>query len=654
MQSYDIALSGLKAATTSLDTIGHNIANSSTDGYHRERVNLSPVDSAVNGPAAVGSGVDISSVSRMIDTILEDEIRRQEGNSGQVDQELSTLTTIQSVLGELSSDGALSSLTDDFFNAIQDLSLHPEDNTYQLQFLNAAQALADQFNTIGNSLNNMQDNIYKEAQTTVENINEITSEISTLNQNIQDLTITGNPANSLMDQRDQLINQLSQLIGITTNQQDNGVINIQAGGIPLVAGTSNIAIAVGYATSSTIGLALGSSTSYQPTVAGGKLGGLVSSYNTIINDLQDDLDTLAQSIVSQFNQLHVQGGSATGAFSSLTGWQVDSATDSLEDLGLDITDGSFYIRITDADGNVERHEITVDAGTDTLTTIAADLTALTGITAGVSNGKLSITADSGYGFDFMPTPMVDDDSGLATSTSTPSISGIYTESSNDTFTFTVTSGGTVGNGTVTVAVTNSDSETIATLSLGSDYVAGDKIDLGNGIKVAFGAGTLVASEDFTVEGLADSDTADFLSAVGINTFFSGTSATSMSVLSRFTSDPSQLATALGSDYTDNANVSRMVDLATNTLTDLGDQSISDYYYSTVSSLGQDLAMKKVRSDNFSTTLQNLNDQQSAVSGVDINEETARVLVFEQMYQGVAHYLSSANDLLTMLSNLIGR
>ncbi len=652
MGSYNIALSGLTAATTAMRTVGNNISNASTEGYHAQRVEFVQADTATD----IGNGVEVGGITRLIDTILEEQILSQTSISSQVDKELATLTTMETLFGEFSSEGSLSDLTSDFFNALQDLSLYPEDSTYQLQFVSAADSLCNQFNAISESLDSLKEYTAKEAEIVVDQINALTEEIGNLNLNIKSLTIKDENVNTLLDQRDQLISELSELLDITVTEVEDNVVNIMAGSFQLVSQTTSVPLTFGYATASTIGVAPGGSTSYRTTISGGSLGGLLASYNSLIADVESDLDTLAQGMIDAFNGIHSQGCSSSGSFDSLTGWRVSSTSDALEDLGLSMEDGSFYIRITDSSGDVVRTEIAVDVSVDSLADIVSSInTNTTGITASIVDRKLNIQADSGYTFDFMPAPTVDDATSYTTSTSTPSLSGTFTGTSNDTLTFTVStasSPATIGNGTVTVTVTDS-SGTIASLDLGSGYVAGEEFDLGNGIIVSFGTGTLVDGEAFTVEALADTDTSGLLAAVGVNAFFSGTNAGNIAVLDRFSDDVSQLATALTTDYTDNKNALRLASLSTSDLSDLGNLSITDYYNSMVTLLGQDVEAKETRSENLDNTLENLKDQQSQVSGVDINEQSAELLVYEQMYQAVAQYLNITNETLDMLSSLIG-
>ena len=126
MANFSIGLSGLDAAQKALEIIGNNIANAATEGYHRQRVDFSPAYSSQQGSVLLGGGVNVKGITRIIDSLLEQEILRQQSALEQVSQEFGTLRTIENTLGELSTeDGGLNATIDRFFNSLQDLSAHP-------------------------------------------------------------------------------------------------------------------------------------------------------------------------------------------------------------------------------------------------------------------------------------------------------------------------------------------------------------------------------------------------------------------------------------------------------------------------------------------------------------------------------------------------
>jgi len=653
MDSFSIGMSGLSAAQKAFDIIGNNIANAATDGYHRQRVNLSPAYSSQIGDVILGGGVDVTSITRMIDNLLEEELLRQQSLSGQVSQELATLRTVENAFGELSTGSGLSAAIDEFFNALQDLSAHPTEAIWQNQAVTAAETLADRFRTLGGFLNTLESQITLEAENTIEQVNTLISQIAELNGEIEKREMVGGQTNNLRDQRDQRTAELSELVGLETQAQEHGIVNVSIAGIPAVSGTTAFELEVGLIAGGSLGVSIAGMYSYTTNVQGGRLGGLLSLRNDLISDVHSNLDSLASAIIQQINQYHVQGVGSEGSFTQLTGWSM--ADEDLVDFDPAVTDGKIYIRVINTStGIITREEITIDAdeGGDTLSTIAAAISAITGLTASVSSSKLSILADADYVFDFLPGVLSADTSSM-TSPPTISVSGIYTGATNQTYTGKVISGGTVGNTSgLQIQVRDGASQVVATVNVGSGYAAGDRIEIADGIFISVGAGTLVVDEEFTIEALASSDTSGVLAAAGINTFFSGSSATNMAVCSEIANSPSRVATALGADMTDNANALRMAAVKDQTISSLNSMTAPEFYRWLVADLGQNVSVKEIRQENTQVMIQNLVSQQSEMSGVNINDEAARMLLFEQMFQAIAKYMSTVQSSMLSLMEII--
>jgi len=658
MAGLDIGITGIDAAQKALATIGNNIANAGTEGYHRQRINFAPRKADFDGQISFGGGVEVTKISRQIDKLLEQEILSQKSSSSQISQELSTLKTVENTFSEFASDSSLSASIDSFFNALRDLSVHPNEVTWQRQLIAAADVLKFQFNSLGESLTNLRSNILQETTTAVENINTLAAEIAVANGKIQDVEILGGDANNLSDQRDHIISKLSDYIGVQTQKRENGVVDVLAAGIPIVLGTRTVELAVGNPTSTTIGLGAADSSIISDSIEGGRTGGLINLYNNLVADIQTDLNDLAQEIVQKVNDYHAQGVGSDGSFTQQTGWIV--ADEDLDELEPAVVDGTLYVRITNTSTDaVERVAVTIDAD-DTLAAAATAIDAAhTGISATTLSGdlKLQISANSGYTFDFIPAPLPEPDSSTFASASAPSVavSGRFTESSNATLTFTVSvSGGgsaDVGNDTISIAASDGSS-TIATLDVGSGYVEGTRLNLGNGIYVALDSGTLTDGDTFTVDAYADTDTSGILAATGINAFFTGNDAETMDVYSGIRNAPGTIAFALGSDLTDNANLLRMADLQQDSQSDLDDLSIPQFYQALVTSIGQDVSNKQLRQDNIEGMLLNLENRRSETSGVDVNHEATQILLYEQMFQGMARYINTIQKTLDSLMTLV--
>ncbi len=653
MWNFDIGLSGLDAARRGLDVVGNNIANAATEGYHRQRVDLVTAFSRWEGGLLIGGGVEVAGITRMIDEFLEAEILRQQSSLGQVSQESSTLSSVESAFGELTGNTGLNAAIDRFFNSLSSLGANPDQVVYRNDVLSSADAMASQFRMLGDFLTNLESQIRLQAKNIIGRTNELASQIAKLNENIQQVEMGGTEAGNLRDQRDQLISRMSELMGVQTQQREYGVVDVEAGGIPIVMGTNTLELEVGLNNDGKLGITPVGAYNYQTQIQGGKLAGLMTLHNTTLADIHSDLDTLALAIIQQVNQYHVEGVGSDGSFTELTGWAMTSQN--LSDFDPPISDGALFIRVIDTTtGEVTRHQIDIDASSDTLTTVASAISAITGLNATVSGSRLSIQADSGYEFDFLPAVLSEPTAQTFTAGSPPSVSvsGIYTGAENQTFTLTVVGSGTVGNAPLLLEVRDESLQLVDTLNIGTGYAAGDLLDFGNGIKIAVGTGDLNNGDSFEIAAFASSDTSGLLAAVGLNTFFSGVNASSMELCSDVSESPGRIATSLGADMTDNANALKLASVSELQINELDSLTAGQFYRKLVSDIGQQLSIKQMSQDSIETLLQSLTNQQSEISGVDINDEAAQMLVFERMFEAMAKYLNTVQSTITTIMELL--
>ncbi|MCX5645685.1 MAG: flagellar hook-associated protein FlgK [Phycisphaerae bacterium] len=653
MSNFSIGLSGLNAAQTALDVIGNNVANAATEGYHRQKIELSP---STYGQS--GSGVNVAGVTRMVDALLESEILRQQSSSGQVSQELSLLSTVETTLGEFTGSGGLNATIDTFFDSLASVAANPLEPVPRNDTISSAQALTSEFRRLGSSLKDMGDQIVLETQNVMDSINLLTTQIAELNGKIQSVEISQGQggANNMCDQRDQLIGELSGLVGVETQQREHGIVDVSIAGIPVVTGSVVLSLAVGLDAGGTLAVSVGGADGSHLDVAGGQLGGLLALKNDLLGGVQTELDTLVKAIVDGVNRIHVQGLGQEGSFQELAGSSV-AGTD-LADLGGQVTDGTFYIRVTNtATGEVQRHavEVKVSGATpDTLTSVAARIDSIGGLSASVSSARLCLVADQGYTFDFLPAALPEPTATSFTAASAPTVavSGIYDGDKNHVFTFTAVGSGSVGNGSLRLDVRDDAGDLVGTVNVGDGYAAGDVIKLSNGLKIAVGMGGLNAGDSFQVAAFATTDTSGFLAAAGMNTFFSGASASEMRVCSDVLDSPDRIAAAFGPDLTDNTGAQQLVALRDEPMASLAGMTPGEYYQRTVANLGQEVALRQSRQKNAEAMLQNLQKQRSDLSSVNINDEAALLLVYQQMFQAAAKYLSTLQATMTTLMDMI--
>jgi flagellar hook-associated protein 1 FlgK len=330
-------------------------------------------------------------------------------------------------------------------------------------------------------------------------------------------------------------------------------------------------------------------------------------------------------------------------------------SENLSDFDPPVTDGSLFIRVTNTStGEVTRHQINIDASTDSLTTIATAISAIPGLSASVSDNRLSMQANTGYKFDFLPAVLSTPTASNFTNSSPPtvSVSGIYSGSENQTFTFTVVGSDSVGNGSLKLEVKDGAGQLVKTLNIGAGYAAGDTLDIGNGIKIAVSSGGLNDGDSFEVDAFANTDTSGLLAAIGINTFFAGRNASDIALADNVADSPGKIATSLGAAMTDNTNAQRLASVGETEINELDAMTAGQFYRKLVTDIGQQVSVKQMAQNNAENLMQSLTNQQSEISGVDINDEAAQMLVFEQMFQAMAKYLGTVQNTLSSLFDLL--
>ncbi len=652
MLNFSISLTGLDVVQSAIELIGTNMSNAGSEGYHRQDPIIRPLCLNTYGVVCIG-GAEITEVRRMINDLLEMEIVRQQSSLGQASEELTILETLESAFGELDTEGMDVAISH-FFDSLTELTSQPDSQPLREQVVWAADGLAGQFRNIGRFIDDVMEQVHLQARQYVEQVNSLTNEISDLNKQVTAVSLRGGSANMLRDRRDQAIKELADLMSL---QVTSGIglaetTTVSADGMQVVTGTSVMTLELQTTSDGKLGISPEDSATCYTSLSGGRLAGLLALNNDILADIRSSLDTLARQIITEVNQLHIQGVGKDGSFDDLTGVTVSAET--LDEWTLDVEAGSFFIRVIDTNtGSVTRHEIAVDPATDTVATIQGDLDAIANISASIVNAALHIEAGAGYQFDFLPAvssqPLADNITGTADAT----ISGIYEGDVNQVFTCTVIGNGDVGiDEGLVLEVRNGAGELVKTVNVGLGYAAGDSLDIGNGLYVAISTGSLVAGDNFTIQALSRTDTSGFLAAAGINTLFSGSAAAGMAVREEILNNPRNLAGDVGAAGGDGANIRKMADIARKTFAALGDTSPQDYYGQIVAGVGQTIAVRQARATSMENIMRQLGTQREDISGVDLNDEAAKLIIFERMYQAISKSISTQNKMLQFLFDII--
>jgi flagellar hook-associated protein FlgK len=647
MGNMDIGLSGLRVALTALDTVGNNMANAATEGYHRQEIRVSPIPSGLGTGHPTGAGAEVTDIRRLVDAITEKEILRQQPLQGQTAQELETLQSVETILGDMST-GGLSQALDAFFASLREVAGQPQSAALRDQVVWAADALSAKFRGISSGINEIDAALRREADNLIDQVNGLATEIADLNRRIRDLYVRGTPDNNLIDRRDQAVVRVSELLDVEIQQGDDGTVSLFAGGRTVVVRTQATALEVGTTPDGKLGISVAGAGNFDEQAGGGRLGGILTLENDILPQTLGALDALATEIIRSINQAHVQGVGAAGSFTQtignvteddLSAWQPPPAA------------GQVFVRITNtATGAVERKAVTVDPGSadpavSTLSGIASQFDALAGLGASVTAAGLRLAADTGYQFDFLPAVLpAPTTSGLTPGSAQPTFSGNYTGTANQTFTFRIVGTGAVGvTDGLAVEVADGGGNVVANLSVGRGYAAGDVLEAADGIRLNLSSGNLTDGETFTADAIASSDTSGFLAGAGINVFFHGASAATIDVADDLRTSSRRLATASGAGGADNLNALRMAGLADARFERLDGATISGRYRQLAANVGLKIATRQALQEASERALTQLANQRDKLSGVDLNEEAAKMLLFEQLFQSMAKYLATVNQ-----------
>lgn len=308
-----IGKSALNAAQVGISTTGHNIANASTPGYNRQIVVQAAAQSQNFGYGFVGQGTDISSVSRVYNEILAKQMISSQSTSSASSKYSSELNTINNMLSDESA--GINPAMNEFFTSLNALAANPGDVPTRQTMLSSAQSLVNRFNSIDSRLNEIREGVNSQLQSSVTEVNAYAKQIASLNDIIDEsISASGNAPNDLMDQRDQLVLELSKHIKTTVVPQNQGSYNVFVGnGLPLVVGndTYNLTttnsptdpnrLEVAYQSASKVTI-LGAD-----SLPGGKIGGLVQFRNESLDPIQNQVGQIAIALTGTLNNQHAQG-----------------------------------------------------------------------------------------------------------------------------------------------------------------------------------------------------------------------------------------------------------------------------------------------------------------------------------------------------------
>ena len=321
---FDIGKSGLQAYRQSLAVTGQNIANVNTDGFKKREVGLEEVTGAGGGVTEIsdqsGLGVRVESIRRAFDEFLIDKARQASSIYQKANTFSKEVSDLENLL--LPTDSNLSTAIGDFFSSLQDIAAYPDDQAPRIVAIEKGKDLAGQFNLYSDRIENLKNDIEKKAKNAVTSVNLLTQQISNINGKILASGIEAGGSNALLDQRDLLLDQLSEVTQITVSYGGKGQAEVRLGNTgsgPVIVssndnpskGTTGTTVIDIINQGSRLQPVVGTSQTATNQIQGGIIAGMVEAF-AISDDTLKEIDALATLVSERFNEVNQSGLNLNG------------------------------------------------------------------------------------------------------------------------------------------------------------------------------------------------------------------------------------------------------------------------------------------------------------------------------------------------------
>jgi flagellar hook-associated protein 1 FlgK len=623
-------VTGLLAFQTALDTISNNIANVNTPGYSQQTTNLVTTPATQTGVGSIGNGVAVDNVTRS----YSDFLAAQTNSANSSYNQLNTVSTLAASIDNMFSDPStgLSATLQSFSQSIQTLASSPSQTSARQAVLNSAQSVISQFQGYQGNLTQLGAQVNTQLGAQASTISSLAQNIASLNQQI--MTAQGSnasqPPNSLLDQRDNLINQLSQDVSVSTVTQSDGSVNVYIGsGQALVVGTTAATLTAtpDQFNSGQEDLSLetgGSNVDITNALSGGTLGGLLQFRDQMLIPAQNSLGQAAITLTNLVNTQNAAGldqnGAVGGALMAVGGPQVLASTHNQGSASVSATISSLGA-LTSSNYYLE-YSGTAWSLVDSASGVASPLTAGAGGTLSGAGLTFTVSGTARAGDEFLVEPTSNAVSGLSMLTSDPSKIAAAGP--------LVSSTGTGNNGTASVAS--------ATVPDTANWTRGDytiTFSTPTAYSVTNASGTVVTTGAYTPG-------TPLTPFNGIDVSLSGTPAAGDS----FAIDDNANGTG------DNTNALALAGILNQGVLNNGSTSLSDAVNAYVGTVGLQTSQAQNGATAQQSVLNSAQSAQSSVSGVNLDEQAADMVQYEQAYQAAAQTIATAHTLFESLLSAV--
>ena len=637
------AATGLQAFQRAIGVAGHNIANANTEGYTRQRVELGTRPPTFTGQGYIGNGVQVTGIERLYDQFVTERLRDTTSSSAQYQTLYEMAARVSNLLGD--ADAGLNAGLADFFNAVQGVADDPSSVPARQVLLSEADSLAGRLRHLDSQLESLRQETTSSIETLVNEINSLSAGIADANRSIVDAMAqgAGRAPNDLMDERDRMIDRLSELVSVRTVEQDDGAINVFIGtGQPLVtrflpstlevqpndmdARRAEIAIRTG-----------GSAAVVTGFITGGRLGAALDFRDQVLNPAQNALGRVAATLAVEFNRQHRLGTDLDGApGGDFFRNGAPEVLDSRNNTGAASVSASFDESAIDA-LTTDDYVLSYDGSAWTLTRAGTNqAVAMSGSgTAAdpfLADGlRIEVSGAAAAGDRFMIRP-------------TRGVSAVFGLALDDTRAVAAAAPVQIGEALdADGKPLNGGDARFRFQSVADGFTppAGD-------ITFTYDA----ANNRFDYSGAASgsitydpaSNAGDSYTVAGITFTITGTPA-----------DNDQFVAGTGSGrVSDNGNALLLADLQSALTMEGGSASFQDAYGQLVGDIGTRTRSAQITAQAQKALREQAQESRDAVSGVNLDEEAANLLRFQQAYQALAQLISVADTTFQTLLSAVGR
>lgn len=620
------SVSGLLAFQKALSVTSNNVANVATPGYSVERANFTPQLGLTTSVGSFGNGVDVTSVTRSYSELLAGQMRTSQSSYSGFNSFATTAASIDSVLSDTST--GLTATLQGFTNSLQNLANAPNLPASGTAVLSAAQTLAQSVQGYATQLSAADQTVEGQISSNIQAINSLAGSIANLNTQISGATSSGSP-NSLLDQRDQLINQLSQYVSVNTAAQSDGTMQVFIGnGQALVnSGTAQTLSAIPNQYNPTqfdVGVtSSGTTVDVTGAIAGGSLGGLLAVRSQVIQPALNALGQISVGVASIINQQQAAGLTQVG-----TQGQPMFAVGAVQVSGSSFNTGTAQVTATRTNLSAltaDDYLLSNNGGTWQLydqttkqsVTMGGDGSAGNPFTAAGVSMVVNGTANSGDSYLVQPTATAAAGFNLLLTSPSQIASAAAVQTAA---TSSNTGSGTIAPATVTDPT---DPNLLASTSLVFSSPTQYQIN-GTGATFTYTPGAAISANGWT-------------------TSISGTPASG---------DSFTLSSNAGNPG-DNTNLFGMIDGLNASTLNGGTLSLKGASNSLVSQVGAQTQQAQANAQAQQSVNTSATAAVNSLSGVNLDEEAANMVKFQQAYQACAQLIQTSNTMFNALIAAFG-